>query len=77
MISDETVKSKVADITHAKLGNKTVVCCIRTKCGYEVIGTATCSRKKDFDADIGKEESYKDAEKRLYELEEYRAQYGA
>lgn len=74
MLNEELIKSKIKKIEHAKLGLKTMVCCLTLENGYEVIGSAACVDPLDFDDAIGKELSYKDAENNVWKLEGYLVQ---
>jgi hypothetical protein len=52
--------------------HKTVTICHLTLCsGFSVRGESACMNPADFDADIGRQLSYKDAFNKLWQLEGY------
>lgn len=54
-----------------KLGQKTAVCLVTTKNGFEVIGSASVADTEDFDFETGKKAAYHKALQKIVELESY------
>lgn len=68
IITQAEVEKSIDYVEYHKFGNKTMVCFIRLKTGFELITSAYCLDPEGFDEEIGKQESYNKAIEELTEL---------
>jgi Phage protein (N4 Gp49/phage Sf6 gene 66) family len=62
------LRNKVAKTEFTRMGQKTTICLLTLKSGFEIVGTSSCVDPRDFNEKIGNHE----AEKAAYaELERY------
>jgi len=73
-LSLEDLKSTIKETQFVTLGEKTMVCILTLKNGFEVVGTSAPVDKKNFNYEIGKKISYEKALNKLWETEGYRLQ---
>jgi hypothetical protein len=64
----------IKEIYFNRIGEKTTVCCLKLKNGFEVIGTSACVNPKDFDVELGEKYAYEAAIIKLEELEGFHRQ---
>ena len=74
MMDLEEVKKVIVNQEFSKMGEKTTVCLLKLKNGFEVIGTSSCIDPKEYDLELGCELSYKNAFTKVCELEAYKKQ---
>jgi hypothetical protein len=70
----EDLKSTIEEVRYSVVGQKTSVCALTLKNGFEVIGTSAPVDKKNFNEEIGKKIAYEKALNKLWETEGYRLQ---
>lgn len=74
MLSTEMIEAKILKEDYTKIGEKTVICLLTLKCGFEIIGSSACINPNDFDFEIGKKYAREKAIDQLWMLEGYLAQ---
>lgn len=74
-LKKELVEEKIADIQYVLIGEKTTICCIILKSGFEITGKSVCVNLEDYDKTIGKNIAYNVAFNNLVEMEAYRLAY--
>lgn len=58
-------------IEYKKLGNRSTICLLTLKSGWEVIGTSACVDPETYDTTVGNHWAYEDALNKLEQLETY------
>lgn len=71
-LTSEDINNVIVDVTYTVLpSGKVMVCELTLKNGYSVRGEAATVSKENFDEEIGKEISYKNAREKIWQLEGY------
>ena len=71
-LTPEDINNVIVDVTYTVLpSSKVMVCELTLKNGYSVRGEAATVSKENFDEEIGKEISYKNAREKIWQLEGY------
>jgi hypothetical protein len=70
-ITEEYLKELIDKKLFVRFFDKTVVCCIKLKNGFEVIGSSACVDPKNFKIEIGEKVAFENAVSKLWELEGY------
>ena len=55
-----TAENEVIEKIYQTLGNRTTICFMKCKNGFEVVGVAHCQDPANFDEEIGQVEAFKD-----------------
>lgn len=71
-LTKEFLESQIASEEYQTVGNKTTVCVLTLKNGFELTGTSSPVDPKDYDLQKGKEPARRRAFEKLWELEGYR-----
>ena len=71
----EDLRNIISKAEFIKMGEKTTICCLTLKNGFEVVGFSACVDKDNYDKDIGEDNAYDTAFEKLWELEGYKLQY--
>jgi hypothetical protein len=74
IITDEIIEDCILEKAFMKFHEKTTVCCLKLKNGFEVIGMSACVDVANFDSEIGKQTAFEEAKSKIWELEGYRLQ---
>lgn len=71
-LTPHAIDSKVASVDfHVFPGSCLTVCCITLSNGFTVTGNSACASPENFDAEIGREVSEKNARRKIWALEGY------
>lgn len=71
-LTPQDIENCIASEEYSTVGNKTTVCVLTLKNGFEVVGTASPVDPADYSLEKGKEPARRRAIDRLWELEGYR-----
>jgi hypothetical protein len=67
-VSSEFLKPHLHEAWCFRAGNKTTVCLVKLKNGFEVVGTSACIDEKKYSADLGQKYSLEDALRKCEQL---------
>ena len=67
----DDVTGAIADKKFSKLGEKTTVCLLTLRNGFEVTGTSSCVDPREYSQEIGERLAYEKAELEVWKLEAY------
>ena len=68
-ITPADLDAEIIDAKYHRFPSTTVtVCCLKTKCGYCVIGESAAVNAENFDEDLGKSVAYSKARDKLWPL---------
>lgn len=70
-LNEDFIKNKIVNEIYIKIGEKTTVCLLVLKNGFEIPGYSACVDPKNFDCEIGKKLAYEDAISKLWGFEGY------
>ena len=71
-VTKDSIEAKIAKVDYMIIPDSTVTLCNITMAnGYSVRGESACVDKRNFDVEIGKAISYRDAFNKLWSLEGY------
>lgn len=73
-ITQEIIEDLILEKVFIRAHEKTTICCLKLKNGFEVTGTSACVDVKNFDSEIGKQIAEEEAKNKIWELEGYRLQ---
>lgn len=73
MLDNDMVEQQIASEEYVEMGNKSVICLLITKCGYEVSGHSSPLNIEDYNVEIGKQCARKRAFDALFNNEAYSA----
>ena len=73
-LTQESIESVIASEEYTKMGNKSVVCLLTLKNGFELFGYGSCVDPSNFDMEIGKKIAREDAVNQIWKLEGYHLQ---
>ena len=74
-VTNDIIDGLIQTVDYMKVGEKTTICLITLRNGFEIIGHAGCVTKEHYDKDIGESLSYARARAKIWELEGYILQY--
>ena len=66
------LEKNIFSVEYVQVGLKTMVCCLTLKSGFEVVGSSSVLRYENFDNELAKEISYKEALNKLISMDAYR-----
>lgn len=72
MLTQENIDALIEKVQYAKLWEKTTVCLLTTKTGFEIVTSSSCINAEDYDEKIWSEIAYQRAVDKLWELEWYK-----
>ena len=71
-VTKEGIEERISDVTYMVIPNTTVtICNITLENGFSVRGESACVDSRNFDMQLGREYSYRDAFSKLWQLEGY------
>lgn len=70
-ITEEDIFAVIVKREFQKLGEKTCICVLTLKNGFEVVGYASPVDKNNYTQEIGEQISYNNAVNKIWELEGY------
>lgn len=70
-VTEEDIKAAIVSAQYHVVGEKTTICLLQLKNGFEVVGSSSCVDPENFDQLKGQELAYRDAFERIWELEGY------
>lgn len=73
-LEDEKPKEYIKKTEYFKIGEKTTICLLTLKNGFEIVGQSACVNFNDFDEEIGQIFALQDAKRLLEGFEGYRKQ---
>lgn len=71
-LTQKDIQNCIAKIEYSKLGQKTAVCLMTLKNGFEIVATSACIKAEDYDQEVGNKIALEKAMDKLWELEGYR-----
>lgn len=71
-LTQKDIENGIAKIEYSKLGQKTAVCLMTLKNGFEIVATSACIKAEDYDQEVGNQIALKKAMDNLWELEGYK-----
>ncbi|RAL57309.1 hypothetical protein BSK20_03475 [SR1 bacterium human oral taxon HOT-345] len=72
MLTEKNITDQIQKVEYSKLGEKTAVCLITLKNGFEIVGTSACMKKENYDQEVGNKFAYEKAIDKIRELEGYK-----
>ena len=70
-LTPQDIDNAIATIQYSKLGQKTSVCLVTLKNGYEIVGVSSCVDPANYSQEIGNEYALKKAKDQIWMLEGY------
>lgn len=73
-VTEQGLMRLIIKEAYVQVGQKTTICCLTLKNGFEVIGESACVDPANFNEELGRKYSHERAFNKLWELEGYRLQ---
>lgn len=73
-VTEQGLKDVIVKESYVRIGQKTTVCCLTLKNGFEVLGESACVDPANFNEELGRKYAYERAFEKLWQLEGYRLQ---
>jgi hypothetical protein len=66
IITDEIIEDSILEKAFMKFHEKTTVCCLKLRNGFEVIGMSACVDVANFDSELGKQIAFEEAKSKIW-----------
>ena len=73
-LTPQDIENAIVKEEYVKMGQKTVVCLLTLRNGFELIGTGSCVDPANFSMEIGKKYAREEAANKIWQLEGYHLQ---
>lgn len=70
-ITEEKIESQIVKEEFVRIGEKTTICLLTLRNGFEIVGTSACVDPKNFDEEKGRYWARKEAFEQIWKLEGY------
>ena len=72
MLTEKNITDQIAKVEYSKLWEKTAVCLLTLRNGFEIVATSACIKAEDYDQEVGNKFAYEKAVDKIRELEGYK-----
>ena len=71
-LTEQQIIAQIAKVEYSKLWEKTAVCLLTLRNGFEIVATSACIKAEDYDQEVGNKFAYEKAVDKIRELEGYK-----